>query len=82
MREVTMSLDVDGFSEIVSGGVDSIVVAPGHRLIKLAQSLPWEEMLVLVLPDLQCTDKNTGGWVGLYGYEFIWEFIFSNRCLT
>jgi len=58
-----MSLDVDGFSEIVSGGVVSIVVAPDHRLIKLAQKLPWEEMLELVLSDLQCTDKKHW-WMG------------------
>jgi IS5 family transposase len=59
----TISLDVDGFAELVNGGVVSIVVDPGHRLIKLAQNLPWEEMLELVLPDLQCTDKKHW-WMG------------------
>jgi IS5 family transposase len=58
-----MSLDVCGFAELVNGGVVSIVVEPDHRLIKLAQNLPWEEMLELVLPDLQCTDKKHW-WMG------------------
>lgn len=59
----TMSLDVNGFAELVNGGLVSIVVEPGHRLIKLAQNLPWEELLELVLPDLQCTDKKHW-WMG------------------
>jgi hypothetical protein len=39
------------------------VVSHEHRLVKLAQKLPWEELLALVLPDLQCTEKKRW-WVG------------------
>lgn len=35
-----MSLNGEGFTEVVNGGVLSIVVEPNHRLIKLAQKLP------------------------------------------
>ncbi len=58
-----MSLDVDGFTELVSGGVVNIVVDHNHCLIKLTQKLPWDKMLELVLPDLQRTDKKHW-WMG------------------
>ncbi|MFT4059502.1 MAG: transposase [Legionella sp.] len=58
-----MSLNVDGFTQVVSGGVVNIVVDHNHCLIKLAQKLPWDEMLELVLPDLQRTDKKHW-WMG------------------
>lgn len=53
-----MSLDVDGFDEQVIGGIVTMTVGNNHRLIKLAQKLPWDEMLKSVLPDLQRTDKK------------------------
>ncbi len=58
-----MSLDVNGFDEPVTGGVVTITISNDHCLIKLSQKLPWDEMLQLVLPDLQRTDKKHW-WVG------------------
>ncbi|HCD9575758.1 TPA: transposase [Legionella pneumophila] len=58
-----MSLDVDGFDEQVIGGIVTMTVGNNHRLIKLAQKFPWDEMLKLVLPDLQRTDKKHW-WMG------------------
>lgn len=58
-----MSLDVEGFTEEVSGGVVMIVIKDEHRLIRLAQNLPWEEMLALILPDLQRTERKCF-WMG------------------
>ncbi|HAT1813532.1 TPA: DDE transposase, partial [Legionella pneumophila] len=58
-----MSLDVDGFDELVTGGTATIAIRSDHRLIKLAQKLPWDEMLHCVLPDLQRTEKKHW-WMG------------------
>ncbi|OCH97627.1 hypothetical protein A8135_14140 [Legionella jamestowniensis] len=58
-----MILDVNGFDEQVSGGSIMITVDNNHRLIKLAQKFTWDEMLQLVLPDLQHTDKKHW-WIG------------------
>jgi IS5 family transposase len=58
-----MSLDVKGFTEKVSGRVISINIPSGHRLLKLAQKLPWEAMLELIMPDLQRTEKKHW-WMG------------------
>ena len=58
-----MSLDGDGFTEVVSGGVVSITIDEEHRLVKLAQKLPWEDMLGLIVPDLQRTEKKHW-WMG------------------
>ncbi len=58
-----MSLDVNGFDEPVTGGVVTITISKDHRLIKLAKKLPWDEMLQLVLPDLQRTDRKHW-WMG------------------
>ncbi|BCA93679.1 IS5 family transposase [Legionella antarctica] len=58
-----MSLDVNGFDEPVTGGTATITVGNDHRLVKLAQKLPWDEMLQLVLPDLQRTEKKHW-WMG------------------
>ncbi|KTD16946.1 transposase [Legionella jordanis] len=58
-----MSLDVDGFDEPVAGDSVTIAISNDHRLMKLAQKLPWEEMLKLVLPDLQRTDRKHW-WMG------------------
>ena len=58
-----MSLDVNGFDKPVTGGTVTITVSNDHRLVKLAQKLPWDEMLHLVLPDLQRTEKKRW-WMG------------------
>lgn len=58
-----MSLDVDGFDELVTGGSVTIAIRSDHRLMKLAQKLPWDKMLHCVLPDLQRTEKKHW-WMG------------------
>jgi len=44
-----MSPDVSGFDKVVTGGAVTIAVADNHRLVKLAQKLPWDEMLKLAI---------------------------------
>ena len=58
-----MSLDVDGFTNEVNGGEVVIKIDTSHRLLKLAQNLPWELMLEALLSDLQRTDKKHW-WMG------------------
>ena len=58
-----MSLDVEGFTEPVQGGMVTIDVKQNHRLLKLARHLPWEAMLEMVLADLQRTQRNCW-WMG------------------
>lgn len=58
-----MSLDVSGFDKMVTGGTVTIAVADNHRLVKLTQKLPWDEMLKLAIPDLQRTEKKHW-WMG------------------
>lgn len=58
-----MSLDVDGFTNAIEGGDVIIGVDQNHRLLKLARQLPWDEMLTLIMPDLQRTDKKNW-WMG------------------
>lgn len=58
-----MSLDVDGFTNEIDGGNVIIRVDKNHRLLKLARQLPWDEMLTLIMPDLQRTDKKFW-WMG------------------
>ena len=48
-----MSLDIEGFTEEIEGGMVTITINREHRLLRLARNLLWEEMLELVLPDLQ-----------------------------
>lgn len=58
-----MSFDISGFDEKVVGTAVTIDISTNHKLIKLANNLPWEEMLAIVLPDLQRTERLIY-WVG------------------
>ena len=58
-----MSLDVDGFTHEIEGRDVIVSIHRDHRLLKLARNLPWDEMLSLVLPDLQRTEKKHW-WMG------------------
>jgi IS5 family transposase len=58
-----MSLDATGFTDTLQGQSIVIAITDEHPLIKLANQLPWETMLLTVLPDLQCTEKRWW-WVG------------------
>ena len=53
-----MSLDFDRFHEEINGNTVSITISYQHPLIKLAKSLPWNNLLVTILPDLQRTNKG------------------------
>lgn len=61
--EHKLSLDVDGFTDEIEGGDIIVSIHRDHRLLKLARHLPWDEMLSLVLPDLQCTERKHW-WMG------------------
>ncbi|MBY0545586.1 MAG: transposase [Gammaproteobacteria bacterium] len=52
-----MSLDVSGFVG-VRGGQILLEIKSDHPLLKLSEKLPWEEMLMLALPDLERTEKK------------------------
>lgn len=58
-----MSLDVAGFADEINGCGVVIHVDKDHRLLKLAQKLPWDEMLATILPDLQRTERACW-WMG------------------
>lgn len=58
-----MSLDVDGFTNILEGRDVVIKISSDHKLLKLARQLPWNTMLELILPDLQRTEKKHW-WMG------------------
>ncbi|MCP4473292.1 MAG: hypothetical protein GY821_01705 [Gammaproteobacteria bacterium] len=52
-----MSLDTSSFDEQVVGESVTMVIDNSHPLIKLAQRLPWQEILKIVLPDIKKTEK-------------------------
>lgn len=52
-----MALDTEGFDQKVVGGIVSLIVNESHSLIKLCNSLPWQELLEIILPDLKRTNK-------------------------
>lgn len=58
-----MSLDVNGFTNIMEGGEVVIKINTDHKLLKLARQMPWNEMLQLIIPDLQRTEKKHW-WMG------------------
>ncbi len=58
-----MSLDLKGFQKEIIGKRITVEVTDNHPLIKLANKLPWQEMLEIILPDLQNTQKEKY-WLG------------------
>lgn len=58
-----MSLDISGIDEKVAGQKITVEIDNNHPLIKLANKLPWEDMLAIILPDLQNTEKEKY-WLG------------------
>ncbi len=52
-----MSLNLDGFREPIVGAIITLPIANYHSLVKLENSLLWEEMLQLILPDLKETNR-------------------------
>ena len=53
-----MSFDTQGFDQAVTGTTITLNIADQHPLIKLAQTLPWPDLLDLILPDLKQTEKR------------------------
>ena len=58
-----MSLDITGFDKDPTGRIVTIKINDNHPLIKLANRLPWQEMLEIILPELQNTEHNKS-WLG------------------
>ena len=54
-----MSFDTQGFDQAVTGTTITLNIADQHPLIKLAQTLPWPDLLDLILPDLKQTEKRS-----------------------
>lgn len=55
-----MSLDENGFEEEVVGGQVVIEVDNNHKLLKLARSIPWQQLLAIISIDIKKTSK--GQW--------------------
>ena len=58
-----MSLNLEGFENKIEGATLVLTVDNNHPLLKLANALPWETLLELILPDLKET-KQLLWWVG------------------
>ena len=58
-----MSICHSGLTEKVHGKTVSIAIAQEHPLIRLANTLPWETLAELVMPDLRLTAKKKW-WMG------------------
>lgn len=58
-----MGFDCSGFDKDIAGTSVSVVIDDSHPLVKLANKLPWEDILAVVTPDLQQTEKLKW-WVG------------------
>jgi transposase, IS5 family len=59
-----MSICYEGLSDKIIGTEIRISVKDDHKLLRLANSLPWEKLSRIVLPDLQCTTSKFRWWVG------------------
>ena len=57
-----MSLNFEGFNEVVQGGNVTITLPATHPLVELAKALPWETLLAIILPDLKRTAKRLWWW--------------------
>jgi len=56
-------LDTQGFNKEITAKELRITISNNHPLIKLANKLPWQKMLDIILPDLQKTEQGKF-WVG------------------
>lgn len=59
-----MSICYEGLNNKVIGTEIRINIKDDHKLLKLANALPWERLSRMVLPDLQCTTNKFRWWVG------------------
>lgn len=59
-----MAIDITGQNGAVSSSTVKILIPPQHPLIQLANSIPWKEMIDLVVPDLKKTTNKGFWWMG------------------
>ncbi len=57
-----MSIDQSGFEQVIAKSMD-VEIKTQHPLIQLANVLPWENMIEMVMPDLKVT-KKACWWMG------------------
>jgi IS5 family transposase len=58
-----MSLDTSGFTKTLQGQSVLMTITDQHPLLKLANQLPWDVLLLTILTDLKRTEKRWW-WVG------------------
>jgi IS5 family transposase len=58
-----MSLDATGFTDSIKSQSLVMTITDQHPLLKLGNQLPWEDLLLTILPDVQRTVKRWW-WVG------------------
>jgi len=59
-----MSICKIGLKSKVKGGRIAIDVSDHHKLIKLANTLPWESLYALISPDLKSSTAKLKWWLG------------------
>jgi hypothetical protein len=59
-----MSFDSSGLNNKVTARHVAVEITDKNPLIQLANSLPWDKLAAIVLPDLQATTKNHKWWMG------------------
>ena len=59
-----MSIDQIGINDTVEKDIVSISISENHPLIKLANSINWNEVEEAVLPDLQSSTEKSQWWRG------------------
>lgn len=59
-----MSICKIGLKSKVKGGIISIDVSDHHKLIKLANTIPWESLYELISPDLKSSTAKLKWWLG------------------
>jgi len=59
-----MSICYAGLNDRLVGAEIKITIGDNHRLLKLANALPWERLSEIVLPDLRRTTSKLKWWLG------------------
>jgi len=61
---LVMSICNSGIENKVIGGMISCFIEETHPLLRLANLIPWEKLVDLVLPDLKATTAKAKWWLG------------------
>jgi len=59
-----MSIDKVGMNDTIEKDIVSISISEEHPLLKLANSIDWNEVYEAVLPDLQSSTEKSQWWLG------------------